>query len=132
MYETNATFNTNELRMPLSILVGVLNTGKTLSFALCFITSETTASFEFMEDQLDDLFFHNCPRPKVIYGYFAKGLASAIARREAEHQQAGHGETYILQLSEWHGVEAIKRHLVAAGRYPKELREKIIDLFGNG
>lgn len=34
--------------MPLSILVGVLNTGKTFPFGLCFITSETTASFEFM------------------------------------------------------------------------------------
>ena len=78
MYETDATFHTNELRMPLSILVGVLNTGKTFPFALCFITSENTASFEFMKDQLDDLFFHNCPRPKVFCGDFAKGLASAL------------------------------------------------------
>ena len=81
-----------------------------------------------MEDQLDDLFFHNCPRPKVICGDFDKGLASAIARRKAENQQAGHGETYIFQLCEWHGIEATKRYLVAAGRYPKKLREKIIDL----
>lgn len=34
----------------------------------------------------------------------------------------------MLRLCEWHRVEAIKRHLVAAGRYPKEVREKIIDL----
>lgn len=128
MYETDATFNTIELRMPVSILVGVLNTVKTFPFALCFITSETTASFEFMEDQLDDLFSHNCPRPRLICGDFAKGLASAIAEREAEHQEAGHRETYILQLCEWHAVEAIKYHLVVAGRYPKELHEKIIDL----
>ena len=84
--------------MPLSILVGVLNTGKTFPFALCFITSETTASFEFMEDQLDELFFYNCLRPRVIYGDFAKGLTLAIAKRKAEHQRAGDGETYILQL----------------------------------
>ena len=90
IYETDATFNINELRMPLSILVGVLNTGKTFPFAFCFITSETTTSFEFMEDQLNSLFFHNCPRLQVICGDFAKVLASAIARREAEHQQAGH------------------------------------------
>ena len=112
--------------MPLSILVQVLNTGKTFPFALCFITSETTASFEFIEDQLDKLFFYNCPQPRVICSNFAKGLTSAIARRKAEHQRAGHGETYILQLCEWRGVEAIKRHLVAAGRYLKDLREKII------
>lgn len=85
-----------------------------------------------MEDQLDDLFFYNCSRPRVICGDFAKGLTSAIARLKAEHHRAGHGEIYILQLCEWHGVKAIKPHLVAAGRYPKDLREKIIDLFGNG
>lgn len=128
IYETDATFNTNKLQMPLSILVGILNTGKTFPFALCFIPSETTTSFDFMEQQLDDLFFHDCPRPKVICGDFAKGLASAIAKREAQHQDNGHDQTYILQLCEWHGVEAIKRHLVAAGRYSKEVREKIIDL----
>lgn len=81
-----------------------------------------------MKNQLADFFFHNCPRPKVICDEFAKELASAIARREAKHQQAGHGETYILQLCEWHGVKGIKHHLVVAGRYPKELRERIIDL----
>lgn len=55
-------------------MVGILNTGKTFPFALCFITSETTASFEFIEDQLDDLFLYNCPRPKVICGDFAKEI----------------------------------------------------------
>lgn len=73
MYETDAaTFNTNELRMPLSILVGVLNTGKTFLFVLCFITSETTASFEFMEDQLDDLFFITALGQKLFAGAFLK------------------------------------------------------------
>lgn len=81
-----------------------------------------------MEDQLDDLLFYNCPRPRVICSDSAKRLTSAIARREAEHQRAGYGETYILQLCEWHGVEAIKSLLVAAGKYPKDLREKIINL----
>jgi hypothetical protein len=31
-----------------------------------------------------------------------------------------------LQLCEWHVVEAIKRKLVAVGRYKKERREEII------
>ena len=88
--------------MPLSILVGILNTGKTFPFGFCFITSETTSSFEFMEQQLDDLFFYNCPRPKVICGDFAKGLASAIAKREAQHHADGNPQKYILQLCEWH------------------------------
>ncbi len=88
--------------MPLSILVGILNTGKTFSFGLCFITSETTASFEFMEQQLDDLFFYNCPRPKVIYSDFAKGLASAITKQKAQHHADGNLQKYILQLCKWH------------------------------
>lgn len=71
--------------MPLSILVGVPNTGKTFPFALFFIILETTALFEFMKDQLDDLFFYNCPRLRIIYGDFGKGLKSAIARRKAEY-----------------------------------------------
>ncbi len=81
-----------------------------------------------MEDQLDHLFFYNFPRPKVICSDFAKGLMLAITRRKAEHQRAGHEEMYIFQLFEWHKVEAIKRNLVVAGTYPKDLREKIIDL----
>ena len=45
-----------------------------------------------------------------------------------KRQETGLGEQYILQLCEWHGVEAIKRHLVAAGMYPKDQRDKVIDL----
>lgn len=35
--------------MPLSVLVGVFSTGKIFLFALCFITSESAATFDFME-----------------------------------------------------------------------------------
>lgn len=114
--------------MLLSILVDIFNIEKTFLFALCFITSETTASFDFMEQQLNDLFFHDCPRQKVIYADFVKGLVSAIAKREAQHQDNGHDQTYILQQCEWHRIQAIKRHFVVAEKYPKEVRDKIIDL----
>ena len=81
-----------------------------------------------MEQQLDDLFFYNCLRPKVICSDFAKRLTSAITKREAQYQDNRHNQTYILQLCEWHEVEAIKRHLVAAGKYPKKVQKKIINL----
>lgn len=100
IYETDAIFDTNELRMPLSVLAGILNTGKTFPLALCFITSESAASFDFMEDTLDELFFYNCPRPKVVCGDFAKGLAISIATRETTGQETGLGEQYTLQLCE--------------------------------
>jgi hypothetical protein len=48
MYETDATFNTNKLRLPLSIMVGITNTGKTFLMAMCYITSESCESFEFV------------------------------------------------------------------------------------
>lgn len=84
--------------MPLSILVGVLNTGKTFQFVLCFITLEITALFKFIEYKLDELFFYNYLRSSIIYGNFVKRLTLAIARHKAKHQQVGHGKTYILQI----------------------------------
>lgn len=65
--------------------------GKNFSFCTLLL-----ASF----DRLDDLFYQDCPRPTVICGHFAEGLASAIAKREVKHQENGHDQTYILQLYE--------------------------------
>ena len=96
--------------------MGILNTRKTFSFGLGFIISETTALFDFIEQQLDNLFFYNYSRPKVICGDFAKSLASAIAKQKAQHHSDRNLKKYIFQLCEWRGVEAMKRHLVAIGR----------------
>ena len=40
MYETNATFNTNRLRLPLSVIVGIDNCGKTFPIAYCYIVTK--------------------------------------------------------------------------------------------
>jgi hypothetical protein len=45
IYETDATFNTNTLRLPLSVIVGINNTGSTFPIALMFITSKAAKSF---------------------------------------------------------------------------------------
>ena len=37
--ETDATFNTNQLNLPLSVLVGVTNIGKTFPAAYCYTNS---------------------------------------------------------------------------------------------
>jgi hypothetical protein len=39
-----------------------------------------------------------------------------------------HGERTLLQLCEWHAIEAIKRRLIHSGRYSKETREELVDL----
>src|SRR5204863_3632975 len=66
MYETDATFNTNRLKLPLSIMVGIDNCGQTFPMAYCYITSESAASFKFIAEQLTDLAFYDCPEAAVI------------------------------------------------------------------
>jgi hypothetical protein len=45
LYKTNATFNTNTRRLPLSIIVGIDNIGYMFSMAFMFITSELVKFF---------------------------------------------------------------------------------------
>lgn len=45
MYKTDAIFNTNELRLPLSVIVGITNTRKTFLLAYCYITNELNMYF---------------------------------------------------------------------------------------
>lgn len=83
-------------------------------------------------------FYDNTPRPRVLAGDFAKGLANAAANKEAlqiEKVAAGiepDDGGYTLQLCGWHGVEAIKRHLMQAGQYNQEWRLEIVDLIWLG
>ena len=50
MYEIDATFNTNHLKLPLSVMVGINNRGKTFPIVYCYITLESAASFKFVAD----------------------------------------------------------------------------------
>jgi hypothetical protein len=158
MYETDATFNTNSLKLPLSVMVGIDNCGKTFPVAYCYITSESAASFKFVTDQLSDLAFHNCPEAAIIVGDFSKGLGAACAAKAAVdlglteiteeplvcppdrdeempeaaevvvHEALGKPQAVLLQLCEWHAVQAIRRRLVAAGRYTKERRDELTSM----
>ena len=87
--QTDATFNTNRLRLPLSVIVGITNTSKTFPVAYCFITSESTEAFEFVNTQLKELVFYDCPGPAVIVGDFNKGLAAAMARAQRHEGPRG-------------------------------------------
>jgi hypothetical protein len=61
LYETNATFSTNTRRLPLSVIVGINNTGYTFPMAFIFITTESAKSFKFAGECLTDLCFYNYP-----------------------------------------------------------------------
>jgi hypothetical protein len=156
MYETDATFNTNCLKLPLSVMVGIDNTGKTFPIAYCYITSESAVSFKWVVEQLTDLaFYGDCPKATLICGDFSKGLGAAVGAKATADlagleatdevlpldptailestevvvgEATGNPKPIKLQLCEWHAVEAIKRRLVAAGRYPKARREELVDL----
>ena len=48
LLETDATFNTNKLNLPLSVLVGITNTDLSFPVAYCYITSESAECFTFI------------------------------------------------------------------------------------
>jgi hypothetical protein len=83
MYKTDATFNTNSLKLLLSVMVGIDNCRKTFPIAYYYITLESAASFKFVVDQLSDLAFYNCPKAAVIVRDFAKGLGATCAAKAA-------------------------------------------------
>jgi hypothetical protein len=61
LYKTNATFNTNTRRLPLSVMVGIDNIGHMFPIAFMFITSELVKFFKFVNEYLTSLCFYNCP-----------------------------------------------------------------------
>jgi MULE transposase domain len=79
LYKTDATFNTNELCLLLSIIVGITNTRKIFLLAHCYITSELTTSFDFVKGELTKYMFYNCLETAVICVDFTKGLGATIA-----------------------------------------------------
>jgi MULE transposase domain len=83
IYKTNATFNTNCLKLPLSVIVSINNCSKTFLVAYCYITLESAASFKFVANQLSSLVFYSCPKAAVVVGDFSKGLAAAMAAKAA-------------------------------------------------
>lgn len=80
--QTDATFNTNNLLLPLSVLVMITNTNTTFPVTYCFVASESAETFMFMYDCMRDLFFYdNCPEPAVLLGDFAAGLIASMTKK---------------------------------------------------
>jgi hypothetical protein len=61
LYKTNTTFSTNTRRLPLSVMVGINNTGHTFPMAFMFITTKSAKSFKFAGECLIDLCFYDYP-----------------------------------------------------------------------
>lgn len=48
--QIDATFGKNRLHLPLTVLVGIANIEKNFPFGHCFVTSESAATFEWMDE----------------------------------------------------------------------------------
>ena len=152
--QTDATFNTIKLHLPLSVIVEITNTFKAFSIAFCFIISELTETFEFVNTQLKKLMFYNHSNLTVIVENFSKSLNAVMVRCEGQAKQINKEKEVnkdvkadeeemseelrlsfkasvkmkkdcILQLCEWHAVKAIKKRLVVADQYIKKRWKKL-------
>lgn len=136
--QTDATFNTNELNMPLSILVGVTNTMSTFPVAYTFISSKSAEAFKFVNACYKEFFFwDDCPGPAVMLGDFLLGLSVAIVKKAGiSVVRAGMNQVYelvnhldalesdcTLQLCSWHAAKAFKTRLIKE-EYPKDIQEE--------
>jgi MULE transposase domain len=98
IYETDATFNTNSLKLPLSVMVSIDNTRATFPVAYCYITSESAVSFKWIAEQLTELAFWDCPKPTLIVGDFSKGLGAAVVAKAAADLAAKAVDGVTLEL----------------------------------
>lgn len=78
LLQTDATFDNNQLNMPLSTIIGITNTMKTFPIGYCFITSESAEAFNFIHSSLQDMVFYDCPGPSVVLGDFTAGLSASM------------------------------------------------------
>jgi hypothetical protein len=98
----NGTFNTNLLRLPLLVCVGVLSTNETFPIAFSYCPSESKESIGFVWQSLKDLCFipGKAAPPRVILGDWAAGLIASIPTAFPEARFQG---------CDWHAVEAMKK-----------------------
>ena len=110
MVEIDTTFNTNNLRLPLTIMTGINNTGASFPLAFSFLPSESKVCFDFIFQSLRELVWEEYASPVVVIGDLAQGLAVSLPCSMPDS---------IPQYCEWHAFESIKKHLIDS-RYAKE------------
>ena len=123
----DGTFNTKNLRMPLLVAVGVLNSGRTFPAAFPFTQSESAESYEFFFEafkyycnnlcnnleigDLDDSEESPVVNPAVILGDWIGGINAAAARVFPQAKVQG---------CDWHAVEAMKAHFRKSRNYSSQ------------
>ena len=112
--EIDTTFNTNNLKLPLTILTAISNTGDSFPMAFSYLPSKSKVRFDFIFESLKELAWEEYPPPFVVIGDQAKGLAALLPDSMPDS---------VSQYCEWHAFENIKKLLIDRG-YSKE-KQKI-------
>lgn len=100
----DATFNTNALRMPILVAVGVLNNNQTFPVAFSYCPSESHESYVFFWDSLKEHCFINASgqppiaSPRVVLADQALAISSSVAECFPDAQ---------MQICDWHAVQAM-------------------------
>jgi MULE transposase domain len=92
----DATFNTNGLRLPLLVAVGVINENKTFPIAFSYCPGESAESLVFFLESLRASFFiDGVPEPTVVMSDVAASMISAFDTHNAMPRSQ-------LQFCSWH------------------------------
>jgi hypothetical protein len=76
----NGTFNINELRLPLFVLVSVFNTNKTFPVAFSFCSFESAESIGFVWESIKaECFIDGVLPPRIVIGDWAKKLIASVS-----------------------------------------------------
>ena len=105
--------------MPLSTVITIMNTSKTVLIMYSLVLSKAKQVFKEMHDFINKFIFYDILGPKVHIGDQGAGFVLAIEKLAEEDIQ--------MQLCEWHIAENIKAILVNSG-YNKEKRKPLEEL----
>lgn len=98
VYVVDATFNTNKVKMPIIVAVGVLNNGKTFPIAFSYCRAEDHESYSFFWASLKKHWPPGTVQPVIIISDQAGAILSSIDEQFPGVQH---------QICEWHAAEAI-------------------------
>jgi hypothetical protein len=94
----DATFNTNEKRLPFIVAVGILSNGKTFSIAFSYCRAEDHESYAFFWESLKAHWPVGTVPPAVVVSDQAGAILSSLQEQYPD---------IIHQICEWHAVEAM-------------------------
>ena len=119
---TDATFNTNSLRMPLITSMGITNEGHPLPIAFSYCPGETAESYAFfLKVVREDILGEGVAEPAVILADMSSGMISAVKTLNS----LSPGQK--LQFCSWHAAQAIIAR-VRKGGYTSDEMDTVKDL----